>query len=427
MKRPKHPWYRPRGYVHFDSPLGQVAAEHLATSPQAVATHAFYPLLRYTVETQKVEKNKATGLVLYKPPKKRPISFSAHADAHIYSYYANLLAIPYEESLGKAGLGASILAFRSLGKSNIDFANEAFELIKGMGECVAFATDISGFFDNLDHLHLKKAWARLLESESLPADHYAVFRSLTKFSYVILEEVLPALGLSMNNPPRSPERLCSPQVFREKIRGAGLVKQHREPKGIPQGSPISALLSNIYLLEFDQRLHAEISRRGGHYMRYCDDILCIVPFSQAENLFELVDGLIGEYQLEINEMKTDTIHFSKVSGTLEAKRPLQYLGFTFDGVRKLIRSSAFAKFSDKMRRGVNLAQQTAKKHNKRRPKAARIWRQTLYERYSHLGNRNFVRYGLRAAEKMNSDAIKKQLRPLWKRLEQRIAKANSEL
>ncbi|PRP71003.1 hypothetical protein BUE93_08590 [Chromobacterium amazonense] len=427
MKRSKHPWFRPRGYVHFDSPLGQAAAENLVTNPDAVATHAFYPFMRYIVETQKVNKDKATGLVLQKPPKKRPISFSAHADAHIYSYYASLLAAPYEENLRKRGLEGSILAFRSLGKSNIDFANDAFELIKEMGECVAFATDISGFFDNLDHLHLKKAWTRLLGLESLPADHYSVFRSLTKYSYVNLEDVLKTLGLSANNPPRSPERLCSPQIFREKIRGSGLVKQHREAKGIPQGSPISALLSNIYLLEFDKRLYDEITRRGGHYMRYCDDILCIVPTDNAENLFDYVDGLISEYGLDINELKTDTIHFAKVSGALKAERPLQYLGFTFDGVHKLIRSSAFAKFSDKMRRGVNLAYQTTKKHNKTRKKATRIWRQNLYERYSHLGNRNFVRYGLRAAKKMNSQAIKKQLRPLWKRLEQKIAKADEEL
>lgn len=320
-----------------------------------------------------------------------------------------------------------MLAFRVLGKSNIQFANDAFELIKQMGNCVAFATDITGFFDNLDHTHLKKAWASLIETQPLPSDHFAVFKSLTKFAYVPLEQAVPALGISPNNPPRSPSRLCSPMAFREKIRGAGLVQKHIDKKGIPQGSPISALLSNIYLLEFDQRLLAEIERRGGRYMRYCDDILCVVPDGQEENLFDLVEGLIGEYGLEINEKKTDTIHFAKVGGVQKADRPLQYLGFTFDGARKLIRSSAFAKFSDKMRRGVNLARQSAKKHNNRRHSNLPIWKQTLYERYSHLGSRNFIRYGLRAADEMGSQAIKKQLRPLWGRLERKIAKANADL
>ncbi len=427
MKKTKHAWYKPRGYVHFDSPLGQIAAEKLVTNAEAVASHPFYPLLRYTVETQKIEKNKSTGLVTYKDPKKRPISFAAHADAHIYSYYSFLLTAPYERQLTSSGLAASVLAFRALGKSNIQFANDAFELINQMGNCVAFATDITGFFDNLDHRHLKKAWAGLIETQPLPSDHFAVFKSLTKFAYVSLEQAFPALGISPNNPPRSPSRLCSPMAFREKIRGAGLVQKHSDKKGIPQGSPISALLSNIYLLEFDQRLLAEIQRRGGRYMRYCDDILCIVPDGQEANLFDLVEGMIGEYGLEINENKTDTIRFAKVGGVQKADRPLQYLGFTFDGARKLIRSSAFAKFSDKMRRGVNLARQSAKKHNKRRPSNLPIWKQTLYERYSHLGSRNFIRYGLRAADEMGAQAIRKQLRPLWGRLERKIAKANADL
>lgn len=427
MKKTKHAWYKPRGYVHFDVPLGQIAAEKLVTNADVVSSHAFYPLLRYTVETQKIEKNKSTGLVTCKDPKKRPISFAAHADAHIYSYYAFLLTAPYERQLRNSGLAASVLAFRALGKSNIQFANDAFELIKLMGNCVAFATDISGFFDNLDHNHLKKAWAGLIETQPLPCDHFAVFKSLTKYAYVPLEKAFPALGISPNNPPRSPARLCSPLTFREKIRGAGLVQTHGDRKGIPQGSPISALLSNIYLLEFDQRLLAEIERRGGRYMRYCDDILCIVPDGREADLHAQVEGLISEYGLEINNKKTDTIRFAKVTGGLKADRPLQYLGFTFDGVRKLIRSSAFAKFSDKMRRGVNLARQSAKKHNKRRPSALPIWKQTLYERYSHLGSRNFIRYGLRAADEMGSQAIKKQLRPLWGRLERKIAKANAEI
>ena len=167
MKKVKHAWYKPRGYVHFDSPLSRTAAEILVTNVDAVAAHAFYPLLRYTVETQKIEKSKSTGLVTYKDPKQRPISFAAHADAHISSYYAFLLTDPYERQLHKTGLDESILAFRALGKSNIQFANDAFEQIKLMGNCVAFATDITGFFDNLDHKHLKKAWADLMGAPSL--------------------------------------------------------------------------------------------------------------------------------------------------------------------------------------------------------------------------------------------------------------------
>ncbi|MBS0354503.1 MAG: group II intron reverse transcriptase domain-containing protein [Proteobacteria bacterium] len=426
MKKEKHPWYKPRGYVHFDSPLSLKTAEKLVTSPNTVACHAFYPLLRYTVESQKIEKN-PTGMAVKRPIKKRPISFAAHADAHIYSYYGSVLSSLYEARLKELGIEQSVLAFRALRKSNIHFANDAFELIKKMGQCVAFATDISGFFDNLEHRHLKKVWASLLGVTALPKDHYAVFKSLTHYSFVQREEVYRALGHSDNNPPHFPERLCSAPDFRGKVRGAGIIEKHKDIKGIPQGSPISALLSNIYMLDFDQLLHAEINARGGHYMRYCDDVLCIVPTSKAADLHAVVEALIKRFGLTVNHDKTEKIDFQIHSGILTANRPLQYLGFNFDGTRKLIRSAAFARFSDKMRRGVSLAMQTTKKHNKSRHAPEEIWRKQLYERYSHLGKRNFVRYGLRAARIMESRAMYRQLRPLWRRLVSRIDTANGKL
>lgn len=112
MKNAAHPWYRPRGYAHFDRPFSQVEAELLATSPQLVAQHSFYPFLRYVVETKKVERDRKTRRVAYKDPKKRQISYAAHSDAQIYSYYACLLSKPYEDRLCVADLGASVIAFR---------------------------------------------------------------------------------------------------------------------------------------------------------------------------------------------------------------------------------------------------------------------------------------------------------------------------
>ena len=40
-------------------------------------------------------------------------------------------------------------------------------------------------------------------------------------------------------------------------------------EGSPQGGPLSPLLANIYLNEFDQ----EMSRRGVNIVRYADDII----------------------------------------------------------------------------------------------------------------------------------------------------------
>ncbi len=437
----RNPWYKCRGYAHFDAPVERESAKKLVSDPPKVASHPFYPFLQYAVVTQKIEKDKTTKRVLQKPAKERKIAYAAHLDSHIYSYYAFLLSQLYETRLKELDIDDSVLAFRSLGKSNIDCANDAFDLIRKYGDCVVYATDISGFFDNLDHKILKGMWASLLGQEKLPDDHYAVYKSITKYSYVSRDDAFKVLGISKNNPPCSGQRFCSVADFREKIRAAELIKPNSETKGIPQGSPISALLSNIYLLEFDKQLHDEISAYGGRYLRYCDDILCMVPMSYESSIRSRVKGLIEDFKLTINETKTSTVLFSDSSGTLQVtggtqsngKKPrhLQYLGFTFDGQRKLIRSAAFAKFSAKMRRGVSLAKQTARKHNKMRIASGQvregIWRTKLYNRYSHLGRQNFVRYGLRAAEKMESNHIRRQLKPLWSRLAERIEKENDDL
>jgi len=79
-----------------------------------------------------------------------------------------------------------------------------------------------------------------------------------------------------------------------------------------------------------------------------------------------------------------------------------------------------------MRRGIRLAKKTKIKRNRikiflgKLPK--KLYKRKIYERYSHLGNRNFIRYGLKAAKIMNSTAIKKQLKPLWSRLQEEINK-----
>src|SRR5690606_14828177 len=121
------------------------------------------------------------------------------------------------------------LAFRKLGKSNIEFAFDAFQKIKAMGNCTAIGYDISGFFDNLDHVLLKNAWYRLLGTDLLPPDHYAVFKSLTKFSQVERKAVYKALGISEHNPPNDLRRVCTPKEFREIIRKSGLINTNANP------------------------------------------------------------------------------------------------------------------------------------------------------------------------------------------------------
>ena len=47
--------------------------------------------------------------------------------------------------------------------------------------------------------------------------------------------------------------------------------------GIPQGSPISALLANVYMLDIDKKIYEIVTGHNGMYMRYSDDFIIILP------------------------------------------------------------------------------------------------------------------------------------------------------
>lgn len=425
VKARKHPWYRKRGYVHFDDPVGEAKAKSIVSSPSKVSSHAFWPLIDYQIQSVKITKDKNGKLA--RKIKDRPIAYASHLDSHIYAYYARLLERPYEEALKQAGVDKCILAFRQLGKSNIEFARDAFKTISQAAPAGVVAVDISGFFDNLDHRILKQMWTDLLGDQALPDDHYAVFRSLTRYSKVNRDELYKALGISKQNPKRDRERICSPDDFRNIIRADGMIKKNPHQFGIPQGTPISALLSNIYMYDFDREMNEIVSEAGGAYYRYCDDMLFIVPVEFMAGVEDTVAERIAKLKLHINPGKTEIRSFTRDSdGSVTANKPLQYLGFLFDGKRVFIRSAAFARHSQRVKKGVRLAKKTRDKRNGQRfekgQPAKPLYKGKLYEKYSHLGRRNFIRYGHRAARIMKSGSIRKQLRPLWKELIAEIEK-----
>jgi protein-arginine kinase activator protein McsA len=56
----------------------------------------------------------------------------------------------------------------------------------------------------------------------------------------------------------------------------------------------------------------------------------------------------------------------------------------------------------------------------KKSKGQKIFKKSLHERFTHLGAQNFITYGHRAAEKMKSETIKKQLSKHFKQLKDTI-------
>jgi group II intron reverse transcriptase/maturase len=73
-------------------------------------------------------------------------------------------------------------------------------------------------------------------------------------------------------------------------------------QGVPQGSPLSPLLSNIVLDEFDQ----ELARRGHRFVRYADDGKVYVRSERAGRrvMASLTEFVEGRLRLKVNEAKS---------------------------------------------------------------------------------------------------------------------------
>lgn len=86
---------------------------------------------------------------------------------------------------------------------------------------------------------------------------------------------------------------------------AGGVKQQTR-QGVPQGSPLSPLLSNIMLDDFDQLMW----KRGVRHVRYADDIRVFVKSKRAaERVFtNCVKTLEDTLKLKVNQQKSRISH-----------------------------------------------------------------------------------------------------------------------
>lgn len=415
---------RRKKYLHFDNSIDSLKIFNYVTNPTKIQSHAFFPFIHFDVKINKIRKSndkKNIETIL----KIRPIKYASHIDSHIYSYYSHLLSEHYEKLISEENIHDSILAFRKLQGSpnNIHFAKNVFDEIKNQSTCAVICLDVKSFFDELDHSLLKTAWKKTLKVNELPKDHYQVFKSITKYSYVYRDEILSQLGLNKNLKLDGMKRLCTSKDFRVKIRNKGLINVNSEQKGIPQGSPISALLSNIYMIDFDKFTSNLLNEIDGKYYRYCDDILIICPIKEYRSVLLKVIKRIKRLKLEIQESKTKISIFNE--GVIQGNNQLQYLGFTFDGKQILLRHSGLAQYSHKSTKAIRMSYRKLVRINSSRLQRNKpnltFNKKHIYRRFSYIGKRNYISYALRASKIMEESAIKKQIKPHWKRIKKTIS------
>jgi len=415
-------------YFHFDARLkvdDLSKWQKRLLDPDYIRQYAFYPFLRHEVIKKrfgKVSVQSASGerhevRVKLKKKPTRPICYAAHQDSLIYAWYGFKLHQLLEAQIIEAGINECVIAYRSLNqKCNIHFANEAFSFVQAQQSCVALAFDVKSFFDTLDHDIVKQSWCRLLNDVRLPKDHFTVYKSMTKFNFVRLESLKKELGEEEFELRRKSGRLSYPSDFRQRV--VPLIETNLK-EGIPQGAPLSAVLSNLYMFEADKVLSGFAALYGGYYRRYCDDLLLIVPIVDEPEAHQVMLETMKALNLRINKDKTEIRYFNSNANSFDCvdeygkKAALQYLGLEFDGCEVRLRSASLARYHHRLRRNVRQAARMAfgrRAHldGKLAPKNGKILKRTLYEKYSLLGNRNFVTYARKAFKITGSQAIKKQ-------------------
>lgn len=444
---------RKRKYPHFDPKINFFKSiaffKSYFSKKENVAQHSFYPFIRMIIETprfKKTDEKDEKGKIIRKiVPKPRPLAYSAHFDAFIYSYFSTLLTARYEKKVKeKWGIYDNVLAYLEKGASNIEFSHEVFEYVKAKGECVALAFDVSSFFDGLDHEHLKKMWGRVINKPVLPIDHFKVFKSLTDYTFVDKTDLETEFPHLVENPKKKipTNKICEPSEFRERVRKKGLIKSNPfkiavkessrfgQKCGIPQGSPISACLSNIYMIEFDIRTKEAISKLNGVYRRYCDDLIVVVDIKDLETARKFILDEIKRYHLEINDTKTEVTYFKKnAKSELRAYNDkdgyhnLQYLGFEFNGQNAYIRSSSMSRYFKRMTSRIRENLKAAYGNN---AIGDTVFRKKLHNRYTDKGERNFISYAERAAVHMQSVTIERQYKGSMKKVKQKFDKKKQE-
>ncbi len=383
-------------YAHFDLrvSLSMPSIRKYVMDRTKIVTHSFYPFIHFEKKNSRYGKKG--------PKKPRELYYCSHLDRCVYQRYAFLLNCQYNILACENNIDDVAIAYRdSLGKNNIDFAKDAFDAIRSFPQCFILVGDFTNFFDNLEHQYLKKMMCEVLGVERLPQDYFSVFKNITRFSSWDWKDIVKAAGENIaergvRKKINSKETLLTKEQFQKNKKD---IKKNISGVGVPQGSPVSAVLSNIYMIKFDKDIKRYVTSKGGIYMRYSDDFIIVLPYERdaeiadfTSYIFSYVESMKG--LIDLQKEKTSCYTY-KDEVIYEGDQPssINYLGFLFDGKSIRIRPRAITKYYYRMRRKAH----TIGRSNWISSKGRHISAKELYSIYSRNDEKQtFIDYAKKA-------------------------------
>lgn len=202
--------------------------------------------------------------------KKRPLGIPTVVDRGIQQAITQVLSKIYDDTLSDNSFGfRPNRSAQDAIMSTLDYLNEGYEWVIDL--------DIEAYFDTVNH---------------------------DKLISILRERVSDSATLHLIR-----------KFLQAGIMEKGLVKANTI--GMPQGGPLSPILSNIYLDKFDK----ELESRGLHFVRYADDCNIFVKSEMAANrvMKSVTSWLERKLFLKVSATKTKVVHPNDGS----------FLGFTY--------------------------------------------------------------------------------------------------
>lgn len=360
--------FQSKEYLHFDFPLSNREVEQFAGESilSKIKHHRYLPFISFKIIYKRYESRFHTASF-----KKRKITLPSHHDAIIYKFYGTILNRYYDDFANEMGINDAAAAYRDNSDGKRSTAMTARDVINAAvdsKESWILKGDFKHFFDNLDHKYLKLQLRTILGTE-IPDDWLRMLKSITNYREVSKKTLTKQLNVINHKLARRDHSYAYVESLKELgslIKNDSIKLSMKNKKGIPQGTAISAVLANVYMITFDVWLNNIVQDAKGIYRRYSDDFVVVIPKLRMSliRMIELKDLIIrksqNELSLTIQPDKTKLLSFDDVGNDIKSlkdnnwmQQPFDYLGFSFDGHSVSLRSKSIYKFIYKSKNSIN--------------------------------------------------------------------------